>query len=620
MKPATFFHSLRFKIILGIVAILTLSMGSFYYLETSLHRKRLIKNLEESSTHYLSNILKGSLKHAMLTRDLDEVRYIMETVHNQKEVLNIFLVNKQGEAVITSDASSGKKRFSLSEPTCQVCHRYKPKDRSTNVLYTDSTGREIFRNVNPIFNEPECYACHDPSNRVNGVLITDFSLQGIEEQLGRDFRRSLVSLGFFLLVVIGGLSFGMDRLVLARLQSFVAATKRFGLGDFSQEIQETSLDEIGELSAAFNQMAARLRRSQAIRERKDLLENVLNSVAESVLVMDEQGRVVACNRGFGILFGSAEEAVLGRPYPNLGEPRARLWALAKRGQTHKEELQMARRDGQTFPAFASLIPLKDELDGLIGFVEVVQDLSEAKAKEAMQRQLAQTEKAAAVGRLAAGVAHELNNPLGNILLFAKLVLEDCSPEDERLENLGRVVDNAKRGKRIISALLDYTRQTTIERRPCDLKTLAEESIGTLRPTLDEASIEVRLEAEEGLPLVACDESQIQQVFVNLLQNAVQAIESEGTIDVALRRGEGREEVVFSVSDTGPGIPQENLSTVFEPFFSTKDDGCGLGLSICYGIVERHGGIIRVENNADGRGCTFFVSLPLEADGAGETRA
>lgn len=613
MKPARFFHSLRFKIILGIVAILTISMGGFYYFETTLHRRQLIKNLEESSTHYLSNIIKGSLKHAMLTRDLDEVRYIMKTVHEQQEVMKIFLVNKLGEAVISSGTSDDKQRFSLSEPTCQICHRYKPKDRSTTVLFTDDQGQKVFRNVNPILNEPECYPCHNPSNKVNGVLITDFSLRGIEEQLGRDFRRSMISLAFFTLVVISGLSFSVDRLVLARLQSFVAAAKRFGLGDFNQEISERSGDEIGELSSAFNQMAADLRRSQAIRERKDLLENVLNSVAESVLIMDEEGRIVACNRGFGILFGSAEEAVLGRLYQNLDEPRAKLWAAARKGHAHKEELTMMRLDRQTFPAFVSLIPLKDEVHELIGFVEVVQDLSEAKAKEAFQRQLVQVEKAAAIGRLAAGVAHELNNPLGNILLFSKLVLEDCSPDDRRLENLNRVVDNAKRGKRIISALLDFTRQTAINRKPCDLKNLAEESIGTLRPSLEQANIKVRLTTDDKLPRVDCDPGQIQQVFVNLIQNAVQAVEARGSIDVFLRLGEKGDEVIFSVRDTGPGIPEENLSAVFEPFFSTKDDGCGLGLSICYGIVERHGGRVWVENDPDGQGCTFYVSLPLAAE-------
>lgn len=610
MKPARFFHSLRFKIIFGIVAVLTISMGGFYYFETTLHRRQLIKNLEESSTHYLSNIIKGSLKHAMLTRDLDEVRYIMKTVHEQQEVMNIFLVNKLGEAVISSETTNGTRRFSLTEPTCQICHRLKAKDRSTTVLFADDQGRKIFRNVNPILNEQECFPCHDPSNKVNGVLITDFSLQGIEERLGRDFRRSVISLAFFLLVVIGGLSFSVDRLVLARLQSFVAAAKRFGLGDFNQEISEESRDEIGELSSAFNQMAADLRRSQAIRERKDLLENVLNSVAESVLIMDGKGRIVACNRGFGILFGLAEEAVLGRLYQNLGEPRANLWAAARQGHTHKEELSMTRVDRQTFPAFVSLMPLKDEMDGLIGFVEVVQDLSEAKAKEAFQRQLVQAEKAAAVGQLAAGVAHELNNPLGNILLFSKLVLEDCSPDDQRLENLNRVVENAKRGKRIISALLDFTRQTAIERKPCDLKNLAEESIGTLHLSLDEAGIDVRLKVDEVLPHVACDPGQIQQVFVNLIQNAVQAIEAQGSIDIVLHLSGKGDEVFIGVRDTGPGIAEENLTAVFEPFFSTKDDGCGLGLSICYGIVERHGGRVWVENNPDGPGCTFYVSLPL----------
>jgi PAS domain S-box-containing protein len=420
----------------------------------------------------------------------------------------------------------------------------------------------------------------------------------------------MISLAFFLFVVIGGLSFSVDRLVLARLQRFVAAARQFGRGDFSQDIPETSRDEIGQLAEAFNQMAADLRRSQAIRERKDLLENVLNTVAESVVIMDEQGRVVACNRAFGTLFGGQEEGVLGAAYPSLTEPRARLWSAVQDGRPHTEELHMKRFNGQTFPAKASLIPLKDERDRLLGFVEVVQDLSEAKAREAMHRQLIQAEKAAAVGRLAAGVAHELNNPLGNILLFSKLLLETCPPGDERRENLARVVENAMRTKRIISALLDFTRSRDIRQEPCDLKTIAQESLEMLGPSLRQVQIDVSIHAQEPLPRVICDRSQLQQVFINLIQNAIHAIGAQGALEIFIRSDKDSQQVVFGVKDTGPGIPEENLADVFEPFYSTKEDGCGLGLSICYGIVERHGGQIWVENNTDGPGCTFYVSLPL----------
>ncbi|MFQ5875169.1 MAG: sensor histidine kinase, partial [Dehalococcoidia bacterium] len=161
------------------------------------------------------------------------------------------------------------------------------------------------------------------------------------------------------------------------------------------------------------------------------------------------------------------------------------------------------------------------------------------------------EKAAAIGRLAAGVAHELNNPLGNILLFSKLLLEDCPPGDERREGLNRLVENAVRGKRIISALLDFTRQTTIQREPCDLKTLAEASLEVVDPAMSQAPIEVALAAEEGLPPVSCDRSQIQQVFVNLVQNAIEAVTAQGSIAIFIRRSLDGKEVVFEVRDTGP---------------------------------------------------------------------
>jgi two-component system NtrC family sensor kinase len=257
-------------------------------------------------------------------------------------------------------------------------------------------------------------------------------------------------------------------------------------------------------------------------------------------------------------------------------------------------------------------PLHGEGNDLLACVAVAQDLTEEKAKERLQAQLLLSEKLAAVGRLAAGVAHELNNPLGNVLLYAKLLLEDFAPSDPRCRNARHIVDNTLRCKAIVRSLLDYAKQSGVEMTWTDPNAVVKESVDLVANALRLHRVECGLDLDAQLPAVRCDRQQIQQVLVNLIQNAIEAIEHQGSVTVFSRRCEEGDGIVLGVSDNGRGIPGDSLSRVFEPFYTTKEQGTGLGLSICYGIVERHKGRIWVESAGNGakQGSTFFVKLPL----------
>ena len=230
--------------------------------------------------------------------------------------------------------------------------------------------------------------------------------------------------------------------------------------------------------------------------------------------------------------------------------------------------------------------------------------------ETTKEALVKSEKLASMGQLAAGIAHEVNNPLGILLLHANLLLEDCEDDSDVSADVKLIVDQANRCKKIISGLLNFARQSRVVRQPTDLTGLVGEVMRTL-PIAEGVSVEVVDHLED--PVAELDGDQIVQVLTNLLTNAQHAMPDGGTIVVTV---DGTEEnVLITVQDEGTGIPDENLGKLFSPFFTTKQvgKGTGLGLAVTHGIVKMHRGQITVESNADPAlgptGTTFSISLP-----------
>ncbi|MBN1675157.1 MAG: cache domain-containing protein [Kiritimatiellae bacterium] len=248
--------------------------------------------------------------------------------------------------------------------------------------------------------------------------------------------------------------------------------------------------------------------------------------------------------------------------------------------------------GSAFNAMAASIQERDE-----------------RLRRRAQEEISKAERLAMIGRLAAGVAHELNNPLGGILLLGRLLLKKAPAESLERENLQRIARDAERCQAIVRGLLDFARRREPKPEPADMATLIEDSLALVenQAIFHNITIERQLQREPAQVLV--DAGQIQQVFVNLVMNAAEAMNGKGTLRIRSEKSsQGRVNVSFR--DTGCGIPPEDLDRLFEPFFTTKEvgRGTGLGLSISHGIVEAHGGTITVTSRV-GEGTTFVVSLP-----------
>jgi two-component system NtrC family sensor kinase len=208
------------------------------------------------------------------------------------------------------------------------------------------------------------------------------------------------------------------------------------------------------------------------------------------------------------------------------------------------------------------------------------------------------------------VAHEVNNPLTGVLTYSHILLRKTAPDNPDREDLEVIVRETTRCRQIVKGLLDFARETKSERQPTDLNKVIRGTISLVENQVSFQNVEIRTELDPNLPEVPVDANEMQQVFTNLALNAAEAMHEGGVI--AIRTGADGDEtfVRAEVSDTGSGIPEENLSKIFDPFFTTKDagHGTGLGLAITYGIIQRHEGTIEVKSEL-AQGTTFIIRLP-----------
>jgi PAS domain S-box-containing protein len=431
-----------------------------------------------------------------------------------------------------------------------------------------------------------------------------------------------------------------------------------------------ALGEQGDANLALS-VLEQVRRRRATRDRDAaerrirslqlVSESVVQNMNSAVLVVDAKGRVVVCNSTAGQILGQPAEALVGHEARDWF-PDDRGCGMIARSLDERVRFKGAEssftRDGQRVPIGISCAPMVGADDSVEGAVATFQDLTDM---HQLRRQVLHNEKMASIGQLAAGVAHEINNPMGfihaNLFQMAEYAqelrqvwqrveelqkavdrgdAEDVSRASGRLAELSVEVDvpfvlvdlakavresqeGSERIRHIVADLRDFSHQDTGERAVSDLNQCLDSTANIVWPMMKHV---VALERHyEDLPALSCYPMQLKQVFMNLLVNAYQAIEEKvggsgatGRIELRTRRREGGLEVC--VSDTGAGIEGPNLARIFDPFFTTKrvGSGTGLGLSTSYGIVQRHGGTLEVES-VPGRGTTFCVWLPLDAGSA-----
>ena len=339
---------------------------------------------------------------------------------------------------------------------------------------------------------------------------------------------------------------------------------------------------------------------------------LVESASDGIFTVHPDGTMMAVNRSMERASGRRRDQLIGLPLVEMIDPRDRtacVQALTDtfNGARRRVELRYPTPAGETRFCSATLTPIVEH-DSVLAALGIVRDVTEERR---LTDQLIQQEKLAAVGQLVSGVAHELNNPLASVMAFAQLLLaapDDARPDKSSIEAISQ---EAKRAAKIVSNLLTFARQHQPERTVTDLGQVIEDTLELRRYALRLAHVDVETLIADDLPVTWADPFQLQQVMLNLLTNAEQALQSwEGDRRILISAERAAGMLHVSVSDSGPGIAPELLSRIFNPFFTTKPvgEGTGLGLSISDGIVREHGGRIRVESRP-GNGTRFTIELP-----------
>jgi len=347
--------------------------------------------------------------------------------------------------------------------------------------------------------------------------------------------------------------------------------------------------------------------------------NILQNSADGIIFFDENEKVTLWNKGAEQIFGYTSEEMIGRDCNNLlprhlqeqNELKFIAEQVEKKGFLSGYETERITKDQRKITVSITKSPCYDPDGNYIGSSSIVRDITESKK---LQEQLQKSEKLASIGQLMAGIGHEIGTPLNVISGCAEYLLYVMDEDDEKRADLETIVTETDRITKLIQQILDYTRKKKPKLKKVDINNILRNVLSLIERQLAKSNIQVNVEYDQRLKKIRCDEGQIQQVFLNILMNAWQAIKDNGEISIMTKTrntkdSNGFVEIIFT--DTGGGIKEDIIDHIFEPFFSTKETGkgTGLGLSICKQIIQDHYGNIEVKSEY-GKGSQFIVQLPI----------
>ncbi len=386
-------------------------------------------------------------------------------------------------------------------------------------------------------------------------------------------------------------------------------------------------------------LTERIEIERELRKANTFLNNIIQSSVDGIVVVDTKGNVLVFNEGAERILGYKATESVGHSevllkFYDLDLAREMMRRIRSSeygppGKLNPTRISFTSKSGEEVPVNFSAAIMK-EGNREIGSVGIFSDLREhermrqeladlrehermRRELEQTQRQLLQTEKISSLGRLAAGVAHEINNPLAGVLIYADMLMKEIKHNEHWRQDLEEIINQTLRCKQIVSRLLEFSRQSLEERVVFDVNEVIGHCVELLGRQALFHNIEIIQDLDSALPQVLGNPGELEQVFTNLMINAADAMDGSGKLTISSRSDLKAEQVILKFTDTGPGISPAIKDKIFEPFFTTKPlgKGTGLGLSVVYGVIQRHGGHVQVDSPSDG-GATFTIKLPLES--------
>ncbi len=611
--------------------------------ENAFEKTELIMNSIEANRDYVQDVLRPTMY-----RELGDKRFILEAMSSSyisRMIMENF--NKKSHGFIYRRVATNAKNpeYEANPLEADMIKRFRKDPQMAEwqgIIELDS--RKYFMRFQPVVFKEYCLSCHGKpedapeevtklygktrgyfheAEKISGVIGVgmpiDLNLERIKKFAIALFAGVVPSI-FIVFVII---STFFNRYIAGNLRTILSFFRTNIKDDEGRSIFENSqaMDEIDELTATARTIAEHIHFSQNTLEKyadeilksKNLLQSVFDGITDPVVLMDCKGKIKVVNMAFRQRYNlSMDQIIDRRPAEFLNRdccPLACCEDIFVSLPDHpiSREIQMA--GGEIFLIY--IYPIRVNGRETEGVVCYVKDITEQKK---METKIQQTEKIASIGQLAAGIAHEINNPLGVILCHLDLIKDDPTLSPEARADLETIEKHAGNCRTIISDLLKFAHQHVSVKEPISVNALIEEVAFMVGGQFRKQQIDIALHLDREIPMVTVDADKMKQVFLNMLLNSAQAIGENGTITLLSSYNADSRMVQIVVEDSGPGIPADILDKIFDPFFTTKPpgQGTGLGLSISYGIIQDHNGDITAES-LPGKPTRFVISLPAQGE-------
>jgi len=641
-------RSLHSRILVLIVGLISVGVIISIYWELKNRERELLEEKLRAS-RFMAQPIMSAIYEDMIEERADMARHLINSLSKGEGIDSLYIVRSNGVEEAFKDLKTieeVKKEFGEVRPEWLTDHLNVKENVAKGVYtqefrraleafrkdwkrgainYIDKTDADnpIFTYLQPIEKKSKCNTCH-ATEGARGILVIRTSLADMYGILAKGRNEWIIS--GILAISIGAalLSLLIKRSITGPIQKNVEVIKRIaeGRGDMSERVEVTAENEVGYLAAAFNNMLDTL--EKRAEENEKLFELVTKSkeewvatfdaIQDLISIHDKDYRILKINKALARKFNSQPEDLIGSrcfellyncTAPKCNCPHTRT---LKTGAIADAEVDDMVFEG-TYKV--TTFPVYNDAGEVWASVHVARDITQEKM---LREQLLHAEKLSSVGKLVAGIAHELNNPLMGIMGFSQILMD--TPGDKKLDDikdkLRKIYHESLRTAKIVQNLLTFARAKKTEREYHSVNDILKHTVELREYSLKANNIEVALDLDEGVPKTMVDLFQLQQVFINIMNNAEDAMvarKGKGRLEIRTRRNRRKIEIAFR--DDGPGIPKEIIHKVFDPFFTTKDvgKGTGLGLSITHGIITEHGGTIDIAAAEEG-GAVVTIELPV----------
>ncbi len=603
-------YSISIVLVIGFVVLILSGALLFQF-------RKSTDNIVGSSSVVMDGDLLNQLKHrgATLVKlrtkdlinplyryDIEAIESILKSTKNQEDVKYVYLYDTQGRLMHDGDKWYANSEVVLNDEMGK-------KALAANMLFVQTTD-EVVDVASPILIGDQSLGGVRVGLSKEGIKkdIENFQVQlDIMGREGEHRNRIVIGvLSIFLCLVGLILAIWLSRNLSGPIVNLSKLAARVGQGEYNTELMSDRSDEIGDLAVSFKTMAEDLQKKTVS---KQYVDNIIDQMIDTLAVVSLDGKITKVNRALCEVLEYSESELVGEAFEKIlgDESFKRTWLdhITKDLSLIGIETSYMARGSRKISVHFSGALMRDSKGEAIGVVCVAQDIT----------QLKKHEKFAAIGQLAASVAHELRNPLGaiqNALFYIRGSIQDSSLVKQD-ENILQFIDIAgkeiTRSNKIISELLDYSREIKLNLLPTDIASLIEEASHALKIP---DNIKFSLNKSE-VPITMVDPQKMHQVFVNLSMNAIQAMPQGGELTIqTFMNGDASDPqkwITIQFKDSGVGIPEENIKHIFEPLFTTKTKGTGLGLAICQEVIKAHSGKIEVKSDI-GQGSVFMIKIPF----------